>query len=196
MFIIYLLQSVFVLSAYTFRVYADWFILAVYAFLAGTTVAFFHVMSRYGVKVRRYDLIDRVIKGRLRFLKDENNLLGVSTTVLSFLLPGLVIMNSVLARGIPRYASAAALVLALALVLFWALGSRMIGGMVRTVLYFMIPAIIYFGQEHPMALSGYDLSLLYIGACVACLVSPGGPGQVQQAQGSFAAAHGLPQSWS
>ncbi len=184
-FIIYLLQSVFVLAAYIFRFYSDWFILSLYFGLSGIIIMYFQLMRRYGITIKRYELIDKVIKGKLRFLKDEDNMLRISSLILFYLLPGLVIMNTVLAQGMPRYASIASFIIALMLILLWVSGNRMLGGMVRTVLYFMIPAIIYFGQEHPLTVSGHDVSLVYIGACVVCLLSAVVMVRLNRRQNSF-----------
>jgi len=128
-------------------------------------------MSRRRITVRRYDLIDRVIKGRLRFLKDEDSMLSLSSPVLFYLMPALLMLTGILADGIPRYASAGALAVALVLILLWASGNPMTRGAARAVLYLTIPAVVYSAQEQPIAVSGHDLSLVYVGALVACLIS-------------------------
>jgi UDP-GlcNAc:undecaprenyl-phosphate GlcNAc-1-phosphate transferase len=170
-FIIYLLQSIFVLSAYVFRFYSDWFILALYLVLSGAIIVFSHAACVYDLRIRRFDLIDRVIKGRLKILKDKNRVLHVSAVVLYYLLPALLIANCLLAKDIPDYATVLSLILVPFIICCWALNNRMLGNAVRTILYFMIPAAIYFSQDQPMSFSGLDFSLVYLGSCIVCLVT-------------------------
>jgi len=134
-------------------------------------MVFSHAAGVRDIRLRRFDLIDRVIKGRLKILKDRDRVLHVSAVVLYYLLPALLITNCLLANDIPRYASVLSLVLALLIVCCWVVNNRMLGNAVRTVLYFMIPAAIYFGQDQPMSFSGFDLGLVYLGSCILCLVT-------------------------
>ena len=72
---IYLLHASLVCIAFIFRSKSDWFLLSLYCLLCGimATTAFFAVRSNW--KIKRYDFIDKIIKGRLRTLKDETNLI-------------------------------------------------------------------------------------------------------------------------
>ena len=104
-FIIYLLQTIFVACAYIFRFSSDWFILGLYLILSGIVITFFQVTYKYSFKFKRYEIIDKVIKGRLRFLKNRDTMLLFTTVTLDILLPSLMIINCIEVEGLPGYIS-------------------------------------------------------------------------------------------
>ena len=68
-FIIYLLQTIFVASAYIFRFSSDWFVLGLYFIFLGIIILFLHVTHRYNIKFKRHEIIDKVIKKKTQVLE-------------------------------------------------------------------------------------------------------------------------------
>jgi UDP-GlcNAc:undecaprenyl-phosphate GlcNAc-1-phosphate transferase len=170
-FIIYVVQSVFVLSAYLFRFHSDWFVVALYLSLMAFIIVFTHNTSLSGFRFKRSEFIDQAIKGRLKFLKNRSALLSVCTHVLHVLLPALLLVNCLFVKDMPRYASLVSLALAPVIVACWVKGAGVVKNMVRTVLYFLIPFVIYFGQEQSATWYGLDLEKAYLAAYALCIVT-------------------------
>lgn len=170
-FIIYVIQSIFVLSAYMFRFHSDWLVLILYLLMSGAIVLLFQLADRYDVRVKRYDLIDRVIKGRLRFLKNKGTMLNLSSASLTYLLPVLLVINCLYAEDLPKPVTFVCLAGAIVLAGLLLIRSAMLIGALRTSLYFVIPAAVFFSQAKPFMLSGVNFTPVYLGACTACLLS-------------------------
>jgi UDP-GlcNAc:undecaprenyl-phosphate GlcNAc-1-phosphate transferase len=71
-FTIYVIQAVMIVSAVLFKYYSDWELIASYTVLSILVIGVFAVADRTGFTFKRYRLIDFVVKGRLRKIKDEN----------------------------------------------------------------------------------------------------------------------------
>jgi UDP-GlcNAc:undecaprenyl-phosphate GlcNAc-1-phosphate transferase len=170
-FIIYLLQTIFVACAYIFRFSSDWFVLGLYLILSGIIITFFHITHKYSIKFKRYEIIDEVIKRRLRFLKNRDTVLFFTMGMLDILLPSLMIINCIVVQGLPAYISICALLLGAIIVFLWATDKQIVGSLVRVILYFMIPAIIYLNLEQPFILYGLSLRMLYLICCFLCILS-------------------------
>jgi UDP-GlcNAc:undecaprenyl-phosphate GlcNAc-1-phosphate transferase len=170
-FIIYLTQFMLVSSAYFFRFNSEVYILTFYVVFAGIVVSFFHLSGKYNLTLKRSGFFDTVIKRKLRILKDKESLLRASSFILYSILPVLLITHCALSDGLPRYSSLVSFTAALLMLCFWITGSRMLGGMVRAVLYLMIPAVIYFSQEALPCFPGLNLRPIYLGFFVLCLFS-------------------------
>lgn len=157
---IYVIQSAFALSAYQLRFHGDWPLLGVYLGIATPPALFAHAVFTRGVSFRRHDLI-RAIRGTLELLKDRNRILSISSFVLHTLLPMLLILNGFFVREVPTPLSAASAVLAGVIVLLWLRDAGRVRGVVRTVLYMLIPFVVYFarGQALPSMESGIEGAL-------------------------------------
>jgi UDP-GlcNAc:undecaprenyl-phosphate GlcNAc-1-phosphate transferase len=169
--IIYLLQSIFVASAYIFRFSSDWLILALYLIISCTIIFFFHIAGTYGIKFKRYEIIDKVLKGKLKFLKDRDNTLRIAATTLNVLLPALLITNCAMAEDLPVYIPIISFALSAVIICLWFMNKRIAGSFVHVVLYFIIPAVIYFNLLQPFYLSSIYLKLLYLACCSLCVFS-------------------------
>ena len=69
MLTIYILQALLVTSAFVFRSYSEWFLLGLYAGFSGIILLFFFIADHTGWRLRRYDIVDKALKGKLRVLK-------------------------------------------------------------------------------------------------------------------------------
>jgi UDP-GlcNAc:undecaprenyl-phosphate/decaprenyl-phosphate GlcNAc-1-phosphate transferase len=170
-FIIYLLQTIIVACAYLFRFSSDWFILELFLLLSGCIIAFFQVTHKYNFKFKRYEVVDKVIKGRLRFLRNRDTVIIFATVTLDILLPSLMIINCIVVEGLPAYLSVCAFLLGAVIVCLWAIGKQIVGSFVRIILYFIIPAIIYMNLEQHFNLYGLSFRMFYLVCCFICILS-------------------------
>jgi hypothetical protein len=82
-----------------------------------------------------------------------------------------MIVNCIVVHGLPAYISVCALLLGAVIVSLWAMGKQIVGSLVRIILYFMIPAVIYLNLEQPYILYGLGLRMLYYICCIICILS-------------------------
>jgi UDP-GlcNAc:undecaprenyl-phosphate GlcNAc-1-phosphate transferase len=68
---IYIMQSLLVTSAFFFRSSSDRLLLMGYTIFSAIILAVFFFAERSGFKIKRYDLIDKVFKGKLKVLKER-----------------------------------------------------------------------------------------------------------------------------
>jgi UDP-GlcNAc:undecaprenyl-phosphate GlcNAc-1-phosphate transferase len=165
-FIIYLIQSVMIIFAILFRYHYAWLLLAIYILFSAVLIGAFTLADKTGFKVPRYHLIDHIIKGNLRRIKDDNLVIRFSFEISKLLLPFMFLFACLLPGEIPGYVSAAALGLDVLLIALWGFGKKWLGLGLRLVLYLFIPLTLYLGEEGradwigPQMLMGYHLSLV------------------------------------
>ena len=58
---IYTITALLVSSAFIFRFYTEWFLLAVYLIFSGLVIGGFLIADKAGWRVQRYDLVDKVV---------------------------------------------------------------------------------------------------------------------------------------
>ena len=184
-FIIYLLQTIYVACAYIFRFSSDWFILGLYLIISGIIITFFHVTHKYSIKFKRYEMIDKVIKGRLRFLKNRDTILLLTTVALDILLPSLMIINCIVVQGLPGYISVCSLLLVAVIAFLWGVNKQIVGSIVRIIIYFMIPVIVFFNGEQPYNFFGLSFRMLYLVCCFICILSALILARLNRRKGSF-----------
>jgi UDP-GlcNAc:undecaprenyl-phosphate GlcNAc-1-phosphate transferase len=158
---IYLVTAFLVSTAFVFRFYSEWFLLVFYLVFAGIFVGGFLAADRYGWKLQRYDLIQRLLKDRLRVLKEKNVLIKVAFHVVEFAVPGLLIMTCLLPAEVPAYISWIFAAFAVMTAATWIFMKPWLIGMLRIAFYLMVPLIIRLGQMNPAAWMNARAMLLY-----------------------------------
>ena len=165
-FIIYLMQSVMIIFAILFRYHYAWLFLAGYLLFSAALIGAFTLADKTGFRFQRYHLIDHIIKGKLKRIKDDNLIIRISFEISKLLLPLMFLFVCLLPGKIPGYASAAALGFGVFLVALWVFGKKWMGMGLRLVLYLAIPLALYLGQGEraawigPEMLTGFHLLLV------------------------------------
>ena len=144
--LIYILQAFLVTSAFLFRFYSEWFLLFLYMIFSGLILSSFFITDLMGLHIKRYHLVDNVMKGKLRVLKEKNVLIKVSFRIIEIGVPSLFFFTSFLPGGIPTYLSFSSLGFLALIILIWLLKRRWMEAALRITIYMMIPFIIYLGQ--------------------------------------------------
>ncbi|HQI00448.1 MAG TPA: MraY family glycosyltransferase [Deltaproteobacteria bacterium] len=168
-FIIYLIQSVYVLSAYFLSSRSGLSILAFYLFLSGMICMFSHAVCRRRIRIRRVGFMDMV--GRFLSVENEKKIVRLCAIILYMLPPALLFVNCFYASDLPYHISLLSFVMASMIICLWIMRNRLLSSIVRMALYFMIPASIYFNQEQSFSLREWSLGWIYIFLCLMCILS-------------------------
>ncbi|HPX55500.1 MAG TPA: MraY family glycosyltransferase [Syntrophales bacterium] len=102
-FLIYLLQAGLITAAIFLRYHSEWLILAGYLVFSGAILAVFSAAAKTGWKVKRLDLIDRVIKGRLKAMILAGLLSRMTFRTVEYGLPLLLWMTCFVPATVPLY---------------------------------------------------------------------------------------------
>ena len=144
-FTIYVIQVLLIVFAYVFRFYSEWFLFLCYALFSLLVVGLFTAADRTGWKLKRFDIVDRVIKGHLRKFRGKRLVIRISFRVVYFGLPALLVFLALLPGTIPTYLSIVSAFFAAVLVLVWLFKKELMGAVFMLCIYFFIPLLIYSG---------------------------------------------------
>ena len=145
-FLIYVLQAVLVTCAFLFRFYSEWFLLLSYVVFSGLILFAFALAHKSGWKAKRYNLFDKMIKGKLRRLREKRMHIRVYFNMACALFAAILVFSSLLPQGLPLYSSFfAMLVLGLICIVSLARKAWMAHAL-RIALYLFTPLLIYAGR--------------------------------------------------
>ncbi len=147
-FSIYVIQCLLIAFAWFFRFHSEWLLLLGYLVFSASVVILFTVADRRGWKIKRFDLIDRVIKGKLRTLRGKRLAVSISFRVLLYGVPVFFILLAIFPRSIPGYLSAFSAFLAVLLALVGIFKKEWLGRIFMPCLYISIPLFVYSAELH------------------------------------------------
>ena len=145
-FSIYVIQCLLILFAWFFRFHSEWLLLLSYGIFSATVVALFTVADREGWKLRRFDLVDRVIKGRLKIIREKRLAIRISFRALSLGLPVLFVFQGFIPKTVPSYLSLLSAIVAGLIALVWLYDRGWLGRVFMPCLYIFIPLLVYCGE--------------------------------------------------
>jgi UDP-GlcNAc:undecaprenyl-phosphate GlcNAc-1-phosphate transferase len=145
-FVIYIIQAVMVVSAVFLKYYNDWMLLIGYSAFAALVVVAFVLGDSTAFQFKRYNLIDHVIKGKLRIIKDQHLIIKISFNTTRFLIPQIFFFTALFPAKIPEYLSVGAICFSLLIVYFWVFNKNYLTWVLRAALYLTIPLIVYFSE--------------------------------------------------
>ncbi len=144
--IIYIFQFLLVISAVLFRTSSDWGILLGYLSFCSVALLFFHYTEKVNYRVRRYDLIDNVFKGKLRVLKERGILIRVCFKFVEWGTPVLLLASVLLPSTIPKDFTIISLPFFIFLVVSLLFKRQWFGASIRLMIYFIMPYLLYLGE--------------------------------------------------
>lgn len=144
--IIYLIQAALILGSYFLRFHSEWVLLTGYLAFSGAVIITFHYADAGGLKIKRFDMVDRVIKGRLRDLRDRGILIRVCFRSVETGVPLLLILACFEAKAVPFQIGALAFTLLAVLVATMSLRKERVEQAMMLALYSLIPFIVYMGE--------------------------------------------------
>jgi UDP-GlcNAc:undecaprenyl-phosphate GlcNAc-1-phosphate transferase len=146
-FVIYAIQSLAVLLAYVLRFESDIAILIVYAAASFLLIAATTAAGRRHWKRPRLDLIDRVVKGRLKQWRDRQVAIKIVYRMVRYGLPLLLLTSCLIPTRLPDYFGLLVSAFATVVVLVCRYAPRYSGNTARAVLYLTIPLMVFEAQK-------------------------------------------------
>ena len=147
-FIIYVFQAFLLLASVYFRFYSDWSLLAGYLAFSVLVLYGFSRASRSRSQLRRWSFLDIKVTGRLRLLKREGVVIRYSFLCFETAVPLLLFLTCLVAGRAHPFLRLASLGFS-ALILFACLVRRQwLPGLLRFVLYLLIPFSVYLSGAH------------------------------------------------
>jgi UDP-GlcNAc:undecaprenyl-phosphate/decaprenyl-phosphate GlcNAc-1-phosphate transferase len=150
-FLIYVIQAGLVTAAFWFRFYSEWLLLCIYLVFSGVLLIWIFLANRKAWKFERPGIFDRVIKDRLKILKEEQTLIRSTFSAVEIALPLLLIFTCFLPADIPAYVSIMSIIFALMVFFSGIFKKQWAGGCLRMALYLLIPFLIYTSESHRVA---------------------------------------------
>jgi len=146
--IIYLLHSILVCMAFIFRFKPAWFLSTLYISYSGCIVAAIFIACRNGWQIKRFDIIDLVIKGNLRKLKEKNILIKISFKSVEIGFIFLLIFNCFLPKHIHIYFSLFSTVILMMVLLTRQFKKDWVSKLLDMTVFLMIPFLVYFSEKN------------------------------------------------
>ncbi|MGO9136832.1 MAG: MraY family glycosyltransferase [Syntrophales bacterium] len=160
-FVIYIIQGVMVISAISLKYYDDRMLLIGYLVFAALIVVAFVLGDKMKFQFKRYKIIDSVIKGRLKIIKDQQLIIKISFNITRFLIPQIFFFTALYPAKISGYFSAGVICFSLLIMYFWVFNNKYLTWALRTALYLTIPLIVYFGELDKAVWINRTAELLY-----------------------------------
>jgi len=148
-FAIYLIQSFLVVTALVLRFHSERLLLGFYLLFSGGIISFFHIAGQNRWRIKRYALIDHLIKGRLRDLKEKQVPIRVAFRGVQFGLPALLLFTVFVPAQLPAYVGLFALPSAIFIGIAVIWKKAWVNQGLRPALYLTIPFLLYFSQAVP-----------------------------------------------
>lgn len=143
-FVIYVLQAFLVTAAFILRFYSEWLLLIGYVVFSGLIVFGFVVAEKSEWKLNR-GFLDRMIKQRLKGLKDKQLPVKVAFTITCLGFPVLVLFSCFVPASVPMPFSLVSIVIAGLILVTWLAKKDWMTYAVRIAIFLFIPVLIYVG---------------------------------------------------
>ena len=158
---IYIMQSLLVTSAFFFRSSSDRLLLIGYTIFSAIILVVFFFAERSGYKIKRYELIDKVFKGKLKALQERGILVRSCFLAAKLGLPALVLFTAFIPSTIPRYFSFLAVLFVILIASSYIFKKAWIGGTVRVTMYSIIPFLVYLSERNAVTWMTHQYTLTY-----------------------------------
>ena len=145
--LLYIGHASLVCMGFIFRFMPAWALLSIYVLFSGAFVAAILVGDYNGWKIQRYDFIDKVIKGHLRKLREENVIIKFSFKAVEIGFIFLLLFSCFLPQHIPAYFSLASMTLLGLIIFSWRIKKEWTATAIEISIFLMIPFLVYFSEK-------------------------------------------------
>lgn len=161
-FVIYIIQAILVTSAFVFRFYSEWALLFGYGIFSILIVGSFLIADKSGYALKRYDIIDNVIKGKLKVLKERGFFIIIIFKIVEFGIPLLLFFTCFIPRSIPVFISFFSVIVIAVIVVVWFLKKSWLRVVLTLTLYLLVPLIVYLSSaDTRLSESRYYIEMIY-----------------------------------
>ena len=147
-FTIYIVQAFLVSAAFLLRFYSEWLLLFGYIIFSGLILFGLIIADRSDFKFKRYDLLDKIIKGKLRELKEKQVFIKVSFRMACLLFIALMFFSCFLPKTIPVYLSFSAIAFGVMLLVTQLARKQWMAGALRLTIYLLVVFVIYLSEAN------------------------------------------------
>ena len=165
-FVIYVIQTLFVVAAFFLRFYSDWTLLIAYVLFAFFILLAFFIAGTTGFTLKRNRIVDAILKGRLRRLKEKGVFIAISFKIVEYGAPLLMFATCLLPKTIPAAVSIFSSVLLTVILIVWYFKKNWMQRVLALSLYLLIPIIIYLSADYVGLLENgyrsYNLSFVVL----------------------------------
>jgi UDP-GlcNAc:undecaprenyl-phosphate GlcNAc-1-phosphate transferase len=146
-FVLYFLHATLVCLGFIFRYESAWFLLALYIVFSGGCLAAIFLAESKGLKIKRFDFFDKVVKGHLRKLREENAIIKISFKAVEIGFIFLLLFSCFLPRHIHIYFSLSSIVMLGMILLTWQFRKTWTPSIIEISIFLMIPFLIYLSEK-------------------------------------------------
>jgi len=159
--IIYIFQTVLLIAAVILRFYSDWLLLSGYLLFSTLILIGFSFAAKSERKVKRFDLLDLNITGRLRLLKREGTIIRHSFRLFELGIPLLLFITCLVAESPPKFISVVSLFSAGLILLTWFFRRESLELSLRFGLYILIPFAVYLSNDRLSGIMSDPMARFY-----------------------------------
>lgn len=149
--VIYVLQTLLIVTGYALRFHSDVLLLGGYLVFALFSLVFLAGKNGIGWTLKRSGWFDRVLKPRMSRLRDEGTIIRATFRPFAAAMPLLLLITSCLPAAVPEYVSWGALGFAAVLLLAFCSFSTWSTSVLRLTLYLVIPFVVYLSETAPQS---------------------------------------------
>jgi UDP-GlcNAc:undecaprenyl-phosphate GlcNAc-1-phosphate transferase len=160
-FVIYILQALLIVSAYVFRFYSEWFLIAFYVTFSGVILFWNYVASRTGWQVRRDHLIANTLKIDVSKLFDRIVIVKTAYWFVLLGLPALLVFTCLVPARFPAPFPILSLTMACLIFTVMLFRYRWLEMTLRLSIYFLVPLLIYQSQVQMVPWLDYQFEKIY-----------------------------------
>ncbi|MCX5807654.1 MAG: MraY family glycosyltransferase [Proteobacteria bacterium] len=143
-FIIYVIHTLFVTSAFVLRYHYEWVLLGGYLILSGLVLGFFFISDKKAWRIRHIDIIDHAIKGRFAdIIKEKGLLIKIPFKCIEIGIPILLICTCFFPMKIPKFFPIISISFIVLIVAAWFFKRNWLRGVLTFSLYGFIPIIVF-----------------------------------------------------
>jgi UDP-GlcNAc:undecaprenyl-phosphate GlcNAc-1-phosphate transferase len=145
--VLYLVHASLVCMGLIFRYMPAWFLLSFYLLFSGALLAAIFIGESNGWRVKRYDFIDKVIKGHLRKLREENFIIKISFKAIEIGFIFLLLFSCFLPQHIHIYFSLTSMALLGLILLTWKIKKEWTALVIEVSMFLLIPFLVYLSEK-------------------------------------------------
>jgi UDP-GlcNAc:undecaprenyl-phosphate GlcNAc-1-phosphate transferase len=155
-------------SAFVFRSRSEWFLLILYLVFSGVIISGFFIADTTGWRLKRFHFVDKVLKGKLKVLKERNILIKVAFRIIEVGVPSLLLLICFLPASVPSYFSLFSIGFLGLICIVWLFNKQWLDMALRFALYLTIPFVIYLSETDLAAwvsykfVHPYNLSFVFL----------------------------------
>jgi UDP-GlcNAc:undecaprenyl-phosphate GlcNAc-1-phosphate transferase len=162
--LIYIIHAILVCLAFVFRSEPDWLMLLLYTLCAGSILATISLARTKGWSFKRYGILDKIIKGKLQTLKEEQVIIKISFKATEIGFNFLIIFTCFLPKHINIYISISAMIFLVLILVAYIIKREWSYKITEVSIFLMIPFLAYLSEtdviylKNTVLIKAYSLS--------------------------------------